>query len=136
MKSKYRMIKLKDNQILNTIKATYSMPLLFNTEGKNRFTDDDILSRLSYQSFNVYGSPSFKWNSGRTGETNITFQYIEDRIKYFNSLNIPCFTTFTNYHLTKQDLRDELGNTILDILSTSNINGVIVSNEDIYIYPA
>lgn len=96
-----------------------------------------IIKTLKYRDkhhFSVYGSPCFLWNGGRKGEINLSLLDIEKYIEQMNSIQVPCFTTFTNYFLTEESLNDELGNSILDILSQNTNNGVIISNDTLYNY--
>ena len=71
-----------------------------------------------------------KWNSGRVNYIyDIPFNI--DLVRKYNKLGIGVYTNFSN---SKIDLMDPVGNNILKVLNTTNLNGVIIQNEGLFNY--
>ena len=80
----------------------------------------------------VYGAfPKSIWNGGRSlnfGQSKMSYEEIEKRVKLFNSLSIACRLTFTNTLLKSEHLNDEYCNTCLDILDNGFGNSIITAS--------
>jgi len=131
--------KLKLNDYLTSIPNSYwTLPLLFKPIYNKPYNIFDIINFNNiYSSISVYGSPCFKWNSGRTGELDLSLDLIELNINQFNRVGISCYLTFTSYWLVYKDLQDKLGNSLLEILNASSVkynisNGIILSSDVLY----
>jgi len=124
--------KEKTTKYFDIISSKWSLPILFKEINNIPFNIFHIIPYYETNKFSVYGSPCFKWNSGRTGELNLSLDFIKSNIKNFNSISISCYLTFSSYWIKEQDLSNELGNNILTILNTYNINsinGAILSSD-------
>lgn len=88
----------------------------------------------------VHGAPPFEWNGGRPfclyndgacSYNKISLEKIEKTLRNYDQLGIACNCVFSNHLLEEIDLKNEYGNSILDMLCTYNSsskNGVILAN--------
>jgi hypothetical protein len=80
----------------------------------------------------VHGSPSVLWHGGRNIEniSDVSDTHIDEIFKAWEQAQIGVYLTFSNWHLTPEDLEDEKCNNILTKLSVmSGDNGVIVVSD-------
>ena len=78
----------------------------------------------------VHGAPAVLWNAGRPSYARLGQAAISDSIERFNTRNIGVYVTLTSDQLSAADLKDPLGNYILDCLAKrSDLNGVIINSD-------
>ena len=70
-----------------------------------------------------------RWNGGRVNENNNFNSKIFD---FYNKYDKGVFLTFSNRFI--DNLKDPVGNELLNILNSNNINGVIICNESLRLY--
>ena len=90
----------------------------------------ETLELKNSQIAGVYGSfDGAIWNGGRIIPKSKTDLYeIESTVKLLNSRNIKCRMTFTNSLLTKEHLKDNYCNSILEILDNNFGNEIIIAS--------
>lgn len=94
------------------------------------YQNNSFMFRNEIKITSLYDSlPYLKWSGGRIVEiNNIDYTVIFNNIKKTNNLGIGVNIVFTNFYITKSDLFDKDCNKILEFLSQSNLNGVIVAS--------
>lgn len=104
------------SEILNKLLYLYdNFPYIFKK---------DIVIQSLYDSL-----PDLKWNGGRTINNNlVNTQTVLKNIENINNLGIGINFTFSNFLIKENDLKDKKCNDILRVLSSSILNGVIVSS--------
>lgn len=112
-------------------KISWRCPGLFEHEEMLFLLDDlckEVGIRQPFQS--VFGCITTPWGGGRVPIIDeITEKELEDIITKYNSRNIYCFFTFSNFHVEKEHLDDRNGNLLCKIASrVSDKNGIIVNS--------
>jgi len=104
------------SEIINKLLYLYNkLPYIFKK---------DIVIQSLYDSL-----PGLKWNGGRTINNDlVNTQTVLKNIENINYLGIGINFTFSNFLIKENDLKDKKCNDILRVLSSSNLNGVIVSS--------
>lgn len=82
----------------------------------------------------AYGSMESKWNGGRNTIRKFDSEDFNYFVNYYNSFAISCAMTFSNYHITEDDLYSENENEVLETLSVFEDNIAIVSSDLLYDY--
>lgn len=98
---------------------------------------DFFVNVFHYKPFNlVHGSPLFDWNSGRV-KLNLScdVEQIKSAGLAYAERGIAIDYTFTNTLLTKEDLKNQLGNALLKFATKQNPtkeNGIIMASDHLY----
>lgn len=102
------------------------------------FKHFDNIKRLYVKNLNTFknnliqvydGINNSKWNGGRVNTYSSVFD--EEILEWYNSKNIGVLLTFSNFYI---DTSLEEENKILEKLNVSNLNGCIISNEDLRLH--
>jgi collagenase-like PrtC family protease len=77
----------------------------------------------------MYGCIPCVWQGGRFLTEKPDWNWLEEQIKVINENNISIFVNMSAYNIYENELDDKDGNRLLEMLSNSNINGIIISND-------
>ena len=109
----------------------WSLPLLFQHEP----IWDAIYRSLknfdiTIPKVNLFGSPSNIWTGGRAPAIykNINEETLINTFKYLKKINATPTFTFTSTQLTKEDLKDEYANFLLDIALENDARFIVYSD--------
>ena len=78
----------------------------------------------------IHGAPDMPWNGGRWSRMPFNPAEFATVLNFLHSRNIGFYATFTNNHITSDDLSHPLGNQLLEIINQRpDLNGVIITSE-------
>lgn len=113
-------------------KVKWKVPALF-TNDDVIFLLDDICKelKLAQPVHSVFGAVKSLWGGGRVSPTtDITEAKANSILTEYNSRNISCAFTFSNYYVTKEHFNDKIPNMLLDIANSSGFtNYAIITND-------
>lgn len=118
---------MNENLTLHFKEAKWNVSGLFAHDDILLYFYDIFKKRNIDIFFSVHGSTACNWNSGRAIRQH-SDEYIDQCIMAYNKRNIPMFLTFSNYYIEEYMLDDEAPNILLEKISFSDKNGVILSS--------
>lgn len=117
----------------NREKIKWKVPSLFNND-EVILTLSDICQEIGIRQpiHSVYGSVRCSWGGGRSSKwLSIDKPQAVEMISKHSKRGISCCFTFSNYHVSKEDLDDKIGNLLLDVASQSDAQNYAIVSSDI-----
>ncbi len=117
----------------NRENVTWRVPSLFHYDDIIFLLLDDLKQLGIKPTINsVYGSVKTSWGGGRpSGWPDVEKKAAESTIHRHNENQTSCCFTFSNYHITKEDLEDKTANLLLEVASEGSFQNYAIVSSDL-----